>query len=177
MPPLWVFAYGSLIWDPCFPISARHVGRVAGWQRSFCMWSVRYRGTDTDPGLVLALDRAEGAFCDGVAFRVQAGTEDAAMAELRRRELISSAYLETVLPVTLETGDVVQAVAFVIDPGHAQYAGQMALDDQARIIAGAHGMRGPNRDYLFATADHLASLGLRDAEMETLCGLVRDLPG
>jgi glutathione-specific gamma-glutamylcyclotransferase len=176
MPPLWIFAYGSLIWDPCFPVAARHVGRVTGWQRSFCMWSVRYRGTDANPGLVLALDRAPGAVCDGVAFCVQAGAEDAAIADLRTRELISSAYLETVLPVLLDTGDVVQAVAFVIDPSHVQYAGRMALDDQARIIAAAHGLRGPNRDYLFATADHLVRLGLRDTELDALCARVRDLP-
>jgi glutathione-specific gamma-glutamylcyclotransferase len=176
MPTLWVFAYGSLIWDPCFPVAARHVGRVTGWQRSFCMWSVRYRGTDEHPGLVLALDRAEGAVCDGVAFEVEAGAEDAAIAELRTRELISSAYLETVLPVLLDTGDAVQAVAFVIDPAHAQYAGRLTLDDQAQIIARARGLRGPNRDYLFATADHLASLGLRDMELDALCARVRELP-
>jgi glutathione-specific gamma-glutamylcyclotransferase len=115
-----------------------------------------------------------GAFCDGVVFRVQPGAEDVALAELRKRELISSAYLETTLPVVLDTGEPVQALAFVIDPAHAQYAGQLTPEDQARIIARAHGMRGPNRDYLFATADHLASLGLRDVEMEALCAKVRD---
>jgi glutathione-specific gamma-glutamylcyclotransferase len=176
MPPLWVFAYGSLIWDPCFPVAARHLGRVTGWQRSFCMWSVRYRGTDVDPGLVLALDRADGAVCDGVAFQVKPGAEDAALAELRTRELISSAYLETTLPVHLQTGESVTAVAFVIDPSHAQYAGRLVLEDQAQIIARAHGMRGPNRDYLFATADHLSALGLRDAELDALCARVRELP-
>jgi glutathione-specific gamma-glutamylcyclotransferase len=175
MPPLWVFAYGSLIWDPCFSVAARHVGRATGWQRTFCMWSVRYRGTDADPGLVLALDRAPGAVCDGVAFRVQAGAEDAALTELRRRELISSAYLETVLPVVLDTGDTVQCVAFVIDPSHVQYAGQISPEHQAQIIARATGMRGPNRDYLFSTADHLANLGLRDADMDALCARVRDI--
>jgi glutathione-specific gamma-glutamylcyclotransferase len=175
MPPLWVFAYGSLIWDPCFPVAARAVGRVTGWQRSFCMWSVRYRGTDADPGLVLALDRAEGAFCDGVAFRVEQGAEDSSLVTLRERELISSAYLETTLPVQLQTGKTVQAVAFVIDPGHPQYAGQLSHDDQARIIARAHGMRGPNRDYLFATTSHLNDLGLRDAELNALCARVRDI--
>jgi glutathione-specific gamma-glutamylcyclotransferase len=176
MPPLWVFAYGSLIWDPCFPVAAQHLGRVSGWRRSFCMWSVRYRGTDADPGLVLALDCVAGAFCDGVAFRVAPGAEDAALAALRKRELISSAYRETTLPAALDTGETVQAVAFVIDPGHAQYAGPLDVEDQARIIARAHGMRGPNRDYLFATADHLARLGLHDAEMDALCARVRDLP-
>lgn len=177
MPSLWIFAYGSLIWDPCFPVAARHVGRVTGWQRSFCMWSVRYRGTDAAPGLVLALDRAEGAFCDGVAFQVQPGAEDAALTELRKRELVSSAYLETMLHVQLDSGDNVLAVAYVIDPAHAQYAGYLATEDQAQIIAMAHGMRGPNRDYLFSTADHLATLGLHDAEMAALCTQVRALLG
>jgi glutathione-specific gamma-glutamylcyclotransferase len=71
----------------------------------------------------------------------------------------------------------VQAVAYVIDPAHAQYAGQMALAEQARIIARATGMRGPNRDYLYATAAHLADLGLADAELEALCAQVREIGG
>ena len=77
----------------------RRIARAAGWHRSFCMRSIHHRGTVADPGLVLALDRAAGAACDGVAFAVEAGAEDATIAALRERELISSAYLETTLPL------------------------------------------------------------------------------
>ena len=67
---LWVFGYGSLIWNPDFPVAGQRIARARGWHRSFCMRSIHHRGTVADPGLVLALDRAEGAYCDGVAFGV-----------------------------------------------------------------------------------------------------------
>ena len=92
--PLWVFGYGSLIWNPEFPVAERHIARLHDWHRSFCMWSIHHRGTVADPGLVLALDHAPGGHCDGVAFRVESGQEAATLDALRERELISSAYLE-----------------------------------------------------------------------------------
>ena len=169
---LWVFGYGSLIWDPGFPVAERRIGRVTGWHRSFCMRSIHHRGTVDAPGLVLALDRAEGAACTGVAFRVEPGQEAATVAALRVRELVSSAYLETTLPVVTEAGTV-QALTYVIDPDHAQYCGGLPLEDQARIIAAAVGGRGANRDYLWATARHLAQLGIADPDLEWLAEKVR----
>jgi glutathione-specific gamma-glutamylcyclotransferase len=173
---LWVFGYGSLIWDPCFTFDRREVATAYDWHRSFCMWSVHYRGTVEEPGLVLALDRAEGAACQGVAFAIPVGDEAATVEALRVRELISSAYLEEVIEITLPDGRVVPALTYVINRNHAQYTGVMTLDAQAEVIATRHGVRGPNRDYLFATAAHLAELGLTDPEMEQLVTMVRALP-
>lgn len=173
--PLWVFGYGSLIWNPEFPVAERQIARLHGWHRSFCMHSIHHRGTEAAPGLVLALDQAAGAVCDGVAFRVQPGAEEATIAALRERELISSAYLERHLPVDLADGATVTALAFVIDPDHVQYCGGMALEDQAQIIARAVGGRGPNRDYLFATAEQLAELGIADPDLTWLAARVSGL--
>lgn len=173
---LWVFGYGSLIWDPCFAFTAREVATVHGWQRSFCMWSVHYRGTEAEPGLVLALDRAEGATCRGLAFAIPAGEEATTIAALRERELISYAYREETVTALLADGRQVQALTYVINRDHAQYAGGLDMAAQAAIIATRAGVRGPNRDYLFATAQHLADLGLADAEMEALVTRVRALP-
>lgn len=171
---MWVFGYGSLIWHPGFPVAERRIGRAHGWHRSFCMRSIHHRGTETAPGLVLALDRAAGACCDGVAFRVTPGAEAATLAELRERELVSSAYLEQHLPV--QCGDeVLDCLTYVIDPDHVQYCGGLALEEQAQIIAGATGGRGPNRDYLWNTAAHLAELGIGDADLEWLAARVREL--
>lgn len=172
---IWVFGYGSLIWDPGFAFAEALVARLDHWHRSFCMLSVHYRGTPAAPGLVLALDRAEGALCHGLAFRVPAADAMATTAYLRARELISDAYLEAQLPVTLEDGRRVQALTYVINRDHAQYAGPMTVDQQARIIAIAAGVRGDNADYLTATARHLASLGIADAEMEHLMALVTQM--
>lgn len=173
--PLWVFGYGSLIWNPEFPVAERHIARLRDWHRSFCMWSIHHRGTVADPGLVLALDHAPGGHCDGVAFRVEPGQEAVTLEALRARELISSAYLEQTLPVVLRDGREVQTVTYVVDAGHVQYCGGLALAEQARIIAHAQGGRGSNRDYLFATAHHLAELGIEDADLSWLAAEVRGL--
>ncbi|MDN5786343.1 gamma-glutamylcyclotransferase [Pseudorhodobacter sp.] len=173
--PLWVFGYGSLIWNPGFPVAEQRVARLQGWQRSFCMRSIHHRGTEAEPGLVLALDRAEGARCAGVGFRVQDGAEDETLATLRQRELISSAYLEDWLPMVLDSGEAVTALCYVIDPAHVQYCGGLPLAEQARIIAQAVGGRGRNCEYLFNTSDHLASLGIADADLEWLVTQVRAL--
>lgn len=172
---LWVFGYGSLIWDPGFPVAERAVARLEGWHRSFCMRSIHHRGSVEAPGLVLALDRATGAHCDGVAFRVAEGQEAATVAALRERELVSSAYLEVTLPVSLTDGREVAALAYVIDPEHVQYCGGLPLEEQAQIIARATGGRGPNRDYLWSTAAHLAELGIGDDDLDWLSGRVRDI--
>ena len=171
--PLWVFGYGSLIWDPGFPVAERRIATLHGWHRSFCMRSIHHRGTVENPGLVLALDAARGASCTGVAFRVEPGHEAATLAALRERELISSAYLERVLPVTTE-GGTLDALAYVIDPDHVQYC-QLDREEQAQIIAGAVGGRGPNRDYLWSTTAHLAELGISDPDLDWLASRVRDL--
>lgn len=173
--PLWVFGYGSLIWHPGFAVAERGVARLDGWHRSFCMRSIHHRGTVDAPGLVLALDRADGAHCDGVAFRVEPGEEDATIAALRERELISSAYVEDWLTLRLADGRTMRALAYVIDPDHVQYCGGLALEEQAQIIARAMGGRGPNRDYLWSTAAHLAELGIADADLDWLADRVRTI--
>jgi len=172
---MWVFGYGSLIWHPGFPVAERQVAHLTGWHRSFCMRSIHHRGTPEAPGLVLALDRAEGAHCDGVAFRVTAGAEEETLAALRERELVSSAYLETELDCTLVDGQRITALCYVIDPHHSQYCGGLPLEEQARIIAGSTGGRGPNRDYLWSTAAHLAELGIADADLDWLADRVRQI--
>lgn len=172
---MWVFGYGSLIWNPEFPVAEQVIARASGWHRSFCMRSIHHRGTEANPGLVLALDADPGAQCDGVAFRVAPGAEAATLQALRDRELISSAYLERWLQVDLADGRRADALVFVIDPDHVQYCGGLPLEDQAQIIATAVGGRGSNRDYLVSTAEHLAALGIGDRDLEWLAARVASL--
>ncbi|MEL7131700.1 MAG: gamma-glutamylcyclotransferase [Pseudomonadota bacterium] len=165
---MWVFGYGSLLWNPGFEVAESVRGSLPGWARSFCMRSIHHRGSEAEPGLVLALDAADGAACDGVALRVATGTEEATLAYLRDRELISSAYLEKMLHVDLSDGRRVEAVTYVIDPDHVQYCGGLPLEEQAQIIAHAHGGRGPNSEYLYNTAQHLVELGVADPDLDWL---------
>ena len=171
----WLFAYGSLMWDPGFTVAERAIGTLDGFHRSFCMWSIVYRGTPEYPGLVLGLDEASGASCRGVALRVGDADWPQVIAAVRARELSTYAYREAVVPVHLTDGRRVEAITYVMQHDHAQYAGGLGADEQARIIASAIGGRGPNRDYLYNTAAHLAELGLPDPEMEALAAEVRKL--
>ena len=173
--PLWVFGYGSLMWDPEFPVAETRIACAAGWRRSFCMWSIHYRGTVEAPGLVLALDRDPMASCEGLALRVTPGAEAETLARLRARELVSSAYLEVEVPLTLRGGGEVQALTYVVDPDHSQYSGALDPARQAEIILQARGGRGLNRDYLWSTVDQLDALGIADDDLRGLAARVRAL--
>jgi len=171
----WVFGYGSLVWQPGFEYEERRIARLQGFARSFSMRSIHHRGTISDPGLVLALDRDADAFCDGVAFRVSAENGAQTLAYLRERELISSAYLEETHDVVFRDGTEINAVCYVMDAAHVQYCGGMGLEEQAGIIAHAVGGRGPNAEYLYNTAAHLRELGIEDADLNWLENRVRAL--
>lgn len=173
--PLWVFGYGSLVWNPGFPYSERVRARLPGFTRTFCMRSIHHRGTPDRPGLVLALDPHPEGACEGVAFRVATGEEGGTLAALRERELVSSAYVEETHLLHLEDGRRVEALTYVVDTAHDQYCGGLELETQARIIAAAHGGRGPNTEYLWNTAAHLAELGIPDPDLEWLSHRVRVL--
>jgi cation transport protein ChaC len=169
----WVFGYGSLIWRPGFDFAERRLATLDGFRRAFCMASMHYRGTPEAPGLVLALDLAPGGRCQGVAYRIEGPARDATLAYLRARELVSYAYDEALLPVRLDDGRAVEALAYVTNRAHPQYRGGLSLDDQAAVIAEAAGPMGPNAEYLMNTVESLAALGLVDPELDRLAALVR----
>lgn len=171
----WVFAYGSLVWNPEFTPADRVLATLHGFRRSFCMTSIHHRGSEEEPGLVLALDAVEGASCRGMALQIPDADEAEVLAMLRERELVSSAYWEAEVPLRLDDGRDVKALAYVIDRDHHQYCRDLPLETQAEIIARAIGGKGPNRDYLWQTASHLAELGIGDAELDQLSDMVRGL--
>ncbi|MGF1658466.1 MAG: gamma-glutamylcyclotransferase [Rubrimonas sp.] len=173
----WVFGYGSLIWRPGFEALRAERARLPGWRRSFCLKSIRYRGTPEAPGLVLGLDSDPDCACEGVAYQVGAETAEATLAYLRARELVTYAYREEVAPAALVSGETVDALIYVVDRAHPQYAGALPLAEQAAIIARSVGPMGPNRDYLRETARSLAEWGLSDPEIARLDALVHALTG
>ena len=169
---LWVFAYGSLLWNPGIAVAESRRAVLREYRRRFCMWSIHHRGTEDDPGLVLALEPHEGGTCTGLALR--AADPEAALEELRARELISSAYQERRVTLDCESGPVA-ATAYIIDTGHVQYTPHLTLEEQARVIAHAHGGRGPNHEYLDRTAEGLAALDIADADMDWLVARVQQI--
>lgn len=170
-PELWVFGYGSLIWNPGIAVAETRRARLEGFRRRFCMWSIHHRGTEADPGLVLALEPAPDAACEGLAFR--AADPEPALRELRARELISAAYHERTVRLDTPRG-AVDALAYVIDTGHRQYAADLTLERQAEVIAAARGGKGPNDEYLYRTAEALEAEGIEDADLQRLAALVRN---
>ncbi|NOX42062.1 MAG: gamma-glutamylcyclotransferase [Alphaproteobacteria bacterium] len=171
----WVFGYGSLVWQPGFDCERRHIARLSGFARSFSMRSIHHRGSVADPGLVLALDQNDQSYCDGVAFYVAPAIARDTIEMLRERELVSSAYLEQVHPVTFRDGTSEDAVCYVMDENHVQYCGSLSLEQQAQIIAHAIGGRGPNTEYLYNTAAHLRELGIEDNDLNWLEVRVREI--
>ena len=168
---LWVFGYGSLMWRPGFPYVFRCKATLAGWRRSLCVYSHVYRGTPSAPGLVFGLD--SGGVCEGVAFRVRAALKEATIRYLREREQVTSVYLERMVSATLETGERVEALVYVADRLHPQYAGRLGREAELKIVRAARGQSGDNARYIIETQDHLAALGVRDADLEWLAERLR----
>ena len=162
---LWVFGYGSLMWDAGFAYRAAEPALLHGYHRAFCVYSHRFRGTEQNPGLVLGLNA--GGACRGMAFQIAAKQVKGALDELWVREMPRRTYLPRMLSVRMARGTV-RALVFVADPSHYAYAGKLAPERTARLIAAAHGLRGPNADYLCNTVHHLRELGVRDRALEQL---------
>lgn len=162
---LWVFAYGSLMWQPDMAVAEARPALLHGWHRDFCILSVVHRGTPDKPGLVLGL--APGGSCRGLALRVAAAAAAQTLERLDRRELVTGVYTPQMVPVRTAQG-IVTARAYVSDRRHQQFIGRIGLAEQARIILGAAGKGGTNRAYFANTLAALAGLGIRDRRLIAL---------
>jgi len=167
----WVFAYGSLMWEPGFPHLAVRPALLRGWHRRFCVYSLTYRGTPEQPGLVLGLDR--GGACRGLAFQVPRAETAPVLEYLWEREMTGIYEMRTV-PVELPSEKVL-ACAFTVRRPHPEYAGRLALDEAAHHILHGEGTRGRCRDYLENTVRHLEALDLADRTLHLLARRVREL--
>jgi len=165
---LWIFGYGSLIWKPGFEHVERMPARMIGLHRSLCVYSFVHRGTPEKPGLVLGLDR--GGACRGIAYRVTAKKRAATLAYLREREQATSVYLERVRTAWLAGNPEkpVNAVCYIVDRSHQQYAGRLSIAEQVHIVRQGHGGSGNNREYVLETVNALEALGMRDRELHLL---------
>ena len=175
LPPrgaLWVFGYGSLMWNPGFVHERAQPALLRGYHRAFCLYSVGHRGTREKPGLVLGLNR--GGACRGMVYRVAAHDVHAVLDVLWEREMPHGTYVPRAVRVE-RAGGAVRALAFVANTRHAHFAGDLAFDDTAQIIACCSGERGHNAEYLCNTVRHLEQLGIRDVAMHRLYQRVLDL--
>lgn len=173
----WVFGYGSLMWRPGFDFVERKPATLHGRKRAFCIYSVHHRGTYERPGLVLGL--APGGATRGMAYRIDEAAWPEVYAYLVEREQPTETYVEARRAVRLADGRRVEALVFLSDVRHPQWAGALGMERQAELIAGATGLSGRNVDYLRDLVEHLREEGVRDHGMETLLALVeqRELAG
>jgi glutathione-specific gamma-glutamylcyclotransferase len=167
---LWVFGYGSLIWDPAIRVQEFRTAKITGFHRSFCLKSRIGRGSPEKPALIAALNH--GGECHGLAFRIGKDDVDTETEILWMREMISNAYVPVFTPVDTPQGSV-EALAFVINQHCGRYAPGLGPEETARIIATGEGILGANREYLFNLVEHLGILGIDDEELRDLHRRVR----
>jgi glutathione-specific gamma-glutamylcyclotransferase len=163
---MWVFGYGSLMWNPGFPFAERQPAVAHGVHRRLCVYSTRYRGTPEKPGLVVGL--LQGGCCHGLAFRVLASHVAATRVYLTEREQVSKIYHEVFRPVRLRDGRTIPALCYVVDQQHRQYAGRLSREEQLRMVEHSSGSTGPNRDYICNTAKSLDEIGVEDRTLRWL---------
>lgn len=167
MQQRWIFGYGSLMWRPGFEFESQAHGRIRGFHRSLCVYSLHHRGTEALPGLVLGLDR--GGSCVGVAFQIRPSKWEATLAYLREREQVSQVYLEVTQQVELLEGqEKVKAVAFIVDRAHPQYAGKLSHAELLKHVRQGEGKFGHCRDYVMNTLVHLRQMNIHDKTLEAI---------
>jgi cation transport protein ChaC len=166
---VWVFGYGSLMWNPAFAYAERQTGVIRGYHRRFCLWLEMGRGSPGNPGLMLGLDR--GGVCRGVAFRIPAAQARAELLLIWRREMFGTAYLARWVRVRM-VGATVPAITFVVNRAHPRYAGKLTDAEAARHIATAAGSLGSCASYLDNTIASLKALGIRDAGMQRIAASI-----
>jgi cation transport protein ChaC len=169
---VWLFAYGSLIWNPIVDFIERRVVTVRGYHRRFCLWTELYRGSPGAPGLVLGL--VPGGACRGVAYRIRAVEAQAELELIWRREMITDAYR----PLWLRTVSAAGrgwAIGFVSNRRYRRYAGRLPEERVAHSIATARGRLGSCAAYLFATAGQLETLGVADPDLRRIRRRVEEL--
>jgi len=166
----WVFGYGSLIWNPGFAHVSAQQGLLRGAHRSLSIVSHHHRGTVERPGLVFGL--ARGGSCRGMAFEVADSDWVPVQAYLQAREQVTAVYRDVTRPVHLADGRVVQALTFMVDERHEQFAGKLSLEQQLAMVRAGVGLSGRNVDYVINTASHLKSLGIVDRHLQALVDIL-----
>jgi glutathione-specific gamma-glutamylcyclotransferase len=161
----WIFAYGSLLWNPLFPVAEMRPAKVHGLHRRFCLWSLASRGTPDCPGLVLGLER--GGACRGVAMRLPAPLALDELHLLWRREMVVGSYVPRWVSLEAD-GRALTALTFVVRRDHPQYAGKLPLAQTIEVLSCARGAFGSSADYLERTRIALVAHGIVDPYLEEL---------
>ena len=170
---VWVFGYGSLMWNPDFKLVEKRTGDLKGYHRSLCLKSIVYRGTPNYHGLVFGLDI--GNSCQGMVYKIAEENIQSEMQKIWEREMFAETYIPTWVNVRTKHG-YVSAVTFVINRKHEHYIPNLKLEDIAERVVRAEGTCGSCHDYVQNTVKSLHHLGLRDHSLEKLINLIEYTP-
>ena len=168
--PMWIFAYGSLMWNPGLAVVAKRVGAIYGFHRNFCLWSRINRGTPERPGLVLTLER--GGSCRGLAYRLAESTTREELRDLWRREMTLGSYQPRWIDCHAGS-DRFRVLTFIVNRACSGYAGKLSMEAMVSAIATARGKFGSSAEYLFQTQAALESHGILDTRVKRLAERVR----
>lgn len=163
---LWIYSYGSLMWDPGFRFAEVRLAEVDGYQRRFSYRSTIGRGTPEHPALVLSLESGHGS-CRGLVFRIPGAIAQDESAIVWRREMIRGGYRPAFLPVDTPQG-AITALAFASNPAHGDHVGELPIAETAAMIARASGTLGTNRHYLEQLISQLERLGIDNGYLRHL---------
>ena len=166
---IWIFGYGSLMWNPDFKFSEKITGVVSGYHRRLCLKSTVYRGTPDLPGLVFGLDK--GGECHGVAFHISPEHYESELQNVWEREMFAETYIPTWVSIQTKQS-CISAITFVINSDHEHYVPDMALEEIAKRVIRAEGKCGSCHDYVKNTVKCLHQQGLRDSILEQLLTLI-----
>jgi len=170
---LWVFGYGSLIWNPSVEFVEQRSCTINGFHRKFCFWTTLSRGSEAQPGLMVGL--IEGGSCGGMAFRISRHKAATELDVLYRREMSHFVYKPLwIEAICAQTETTVNALTFVVDTSNERYAAELSQPEVIRSIATAAGPLGSNCDYLFQLVENLNKLGFKDSEIEELAQHVQE---
>ncbi|MES1924904.1 ChaC-like protein [Salinisphaera sp. T31B1] len=173
---VWLFAYGSLLWNPCVPVAERRMARLYGFHRDFQLKLTYARGSPEAPGMMLGI--VPGGSCRGVALRVIGDDLEHELLMVWRREMLTGVYKPRWVELRPDDGGPrLWSIAFVVDPAHPCYCGRLDDDDVVALLATGHGMIGASAEYLHNTVGHLDEQGIVDRRLRALQQRVCDWPG
>jgi cation transport protein ChaC len=170
---LWIFGYGSLIWNPAMDFEEQRRCSINGYEKKFCFWTTLSRGSIECPGLMMGL--VDGDRCNGVAFRINAKNAATELDILFRREMSHYIYKATwVEAQCVDTNKKFNTLTFVVDTENHRFVDNLALAETTRTLATATGPLGRNCDYLFQLSEKMHEMGFVEPELEELVQSVRD---
>ena len=168
---IYIFAYGSLLWNPTFEYEEQSSAKIYGFHRKFCMITKLGRGSFANPGLMLGLDK--GGSCKGIVYKLKKMHQIKEIDLLFKREMITGSYIPKLLKTRMHSGEIVTSLAFTVDQKNENYVRNLSIIETAKLISNAHGFLGSCEEYLNYTISSLTELNIVDKKMNDIYNLIK----